>query len=313
MKYLKKFETEADKNAWLKGSEFITPNVVLTGDVVGYNEKIDFSLLPLYIDAIEDLTIKFSNNYEYSKDNATWTSGTSSTSISASAGERVYFRASGLTATSSAGIGSFTISNGKCNVGGNVMSMAYGAEYKGQIEITLSNQFNSLFKNATLLVDASDLVLPATTLASYCYSSMLRGCTSLVTAPALSATTLASYCYNSMFSGCTSLVTAPALPATTLASYCYKSMFIDCTSLVTAPALPATTLATNCYDTMFSGCTSLNYIKAMFTTEPSSSYTSNWVSGVSSSGTFVKNNSATWNVTGNNGIPNGWTVETATA
>ena len=287
MKYLKKFETEADKNAWLKGSEFITPNVVLTGDVVGYNEKIDFSLLPLYIDAIEDLTIKFSNNYEYSKDNATWTSGTSSTSISASAGERVYFRASGLTATSSAGIGSFTISNGKCNVGGNVMSMAYGAEYKGQIEITLSNQFNSLFKNATLLVDASDLVLPATTLASYCYSSMLRGCTSLVTAPALSATTLASYCYNSMFSGCT--------------------------SLVTAPALPATTLATNCYDTMFSGCTSLNYIKAMFTTEPSSSYTSNWVSGVSSSGTFVKNNSATWNVTGNNGIPNGWTVETATA
>ena len=62
---------------------------------------------------------------------------------------------------------------------------------------------------------------------------------------------------------------------------------------------------------MFYGCTNLNYIKAMFTTSPSSSYTGNWVSGVASSGTFVKNSAASWNVTGVNGIPRGWTVQKA--
>ena len=43
--------------------------------------------------------------------------------------------------------------------------------------------------------------------------------------------TMASYCYYSMFRGCTSLTQAPALPATTLANDCYHSMFYKCTSL----------------------------------------------------------------------------------
>lgn len=116
-----------------------------------------------------------------------------------------------------------------------------------------------------------------------------------------------------MFNGCTSLTTAPELPATTLANYCYSTMFNGCTLLMTAPVLPATTLFKNCYSNMFSGCTNLNYIKAMFTTIPSDTYTSNWVSGVASTGTFVKNSEATWDVTGVNGVPNGWTVQTASA
>lgn len=62
---------------------------------------------------------------------------------------------------------------------------------------------------------------------------------------------------------------------------------------------------------MFNGCTSLNYIKAMFTTTPTRYETSGWVSGVSPTGTFVKNRAATWNVTGENGIPSGWTVKDA--
>ena len=63
MKYLKKFENEAEKTAWLAGSEFVNPNVTLIGDVVGYNEKIDYSILPLHIEAIQSLTVKFSNTY----------------------------------------------------------------------------------------------------------------------------------------------------------------------------------------------------------------------------------------------------------
>ena len=88
-------------------------------------------------------------------------------------------------------------------------------------------------------------------------------------------------------------------------------MFSGCSSLTTAPALPATTLVAYCYGAMFQNCSKLNYIKALFTTTPGTSWTANWVSGVPSTGTFVKNAAATWNVTGNNGIPRGWTVETA--
>ena len=96
-----------------------------------------------------------------------------------------------------------------------------------------------------------------TTLASYCYCNMFRGCTGLTSAPELPATTLVDSCYNSMFRGCTGLTSAPELPATTLATNCYRSMFQGCTGLTSAPELPATTLATNCYSYMFDGCTGL--------------------------------------------------------
>ena len=88
-------------------------------------------------------------------------------------------------------------------------------------------------------------------------------------------------------------------------------MFYNCTSLTTAPVLPATTLATYCYSGMFQGCTNLSYIKALFTTTPSSTYTGSWVDGVAANGTFVKSSSASWTTRGVNGIPSGWTVETA--
>ena len=169
--------------------------------------------------------------------------------------------------------------------------------------------YYGMFKGCTSLTSAP--VLPATTLANSCYGSMFRDCTSLTSAPELPVTTLAEGCYEFMFNGCTSLTSAPILPATTLANFCYHGMFESCTSLTSAPELPATTLVNGCYSGMFRGCTNLDYIKAMFTTAPSTTYTSNWVDGVAATGTFVKNSVATWNVTGVNGIPTGWTVQTS--
>ena len=153
-----------------------------------------------------------------------------------------------------------------------------------------------------------------TILGDFCFKGLFSGCTSLTTAPELPATTLTKYCYNSMFSGCTSLVNAPELPATVLRSSCYFGMFNGCTSLTTAPELPATTIGYSSYEKMFLNCTSLNYIKAMFTKYQE--YTKNWVSGVSSTGTFVMNAAAEWDpedYRGINGIPAGWTVEKVTA
>ena len=171
-----------------------------------------------------------------------------------------------------------------------------------------TNCYESMFERCTSLTKAPEL--SATTMVSSCYMSMFKECSSLTIAPELPATTLASGCYESMFDGCSSLNAAPELPATLLESSCYASMFKNCSSLTTAPELPALTLKSNCYYYMFAGCSNLSFIKALFTSKPSSEYTAYWLKDVSATGTFVKNKDATWDVTGFAGIPSGWTVLT---
>ena len=90
-------------------------------------------------------------------------------------------------------------------------------------------------------------------------------------------------------------------------------MFYGCSSLEKAPDILATSLGgSNSCNGMFRYCSKLNYIKAMFTDAPSTTNTRDWTSGVASTGIFIKNAAATWDITGVNGVPKGWTVETAT-
>ena len=288
---------------------------------------------------------------KYSKDLNTWTdmsfvSGNGS-KIVLNSGEKLYLKGNNSTygrmvSTSRNNYYAHAeiLSSGNIDVMGNIMSLIYGDNFIKNNTIESSYAFLRLFKGSNKLVNAKDLILPATTLANYCYEGMFMLCYSLITAPELPATTLAYNCYTYMFYNCEALKTAPELPATTLAqscyyhmfescdalttgpsilpattlaNHCYNGMFYDCYNLTAAPELPATTLADRCYSGMFYYCTKLNYIKAMFTTTPSSTYTSNWVYRVSARGTFVKNSEATWNVTGENGIPSGWTVTTASS
>ena len=193
------------------------------------------------------------------------------------------------------------------NVYGNIMSLIYGDNFVGQIALPSEMNFGYIFSGSKI-VNAANLILPVTTLAPYCYENMFRDCTLLTTAPALPAITLANSCYQSMFQGCTSLTTAPELPVTTLAYGCYNNMFRGCTSLTQAPVLPATTLVTYCYSHMFYNCTKLNYIKCLATDISAGNCTSNWVSSVASTGTFVKNPNMTSWTTDVNGAPTGWTV-----
>ena len=169
--------------------------------------------------------------------------------------------------------------------------------------------YYQMFYGCTSLTAAP--ALPATTLATYCYYQMFYGCTSLTAAPALPTTTLAYACYQQMFQGCTSLTSAPALPATTLADYCYSQMFYGCPSLTAAPALPATTLATYCYSNMFRNCSTLRQITTAHTAWSPTNATTNWVSGVSSSGTFSCPAALGDDSTitrGTSACPTGWTV-----
>ena len=175
------------------------------------------------------------------------------------------------------------------------------------VTVLANGCYTNMFSGCISLRSAP--TLPATNLADNCYAGMFYNCTSLTSAPDLTATILADSCYERMFRGCINLISAPTLPATTLADWCYSDMFSGCTSLTSAPELPATVLMNDCYRSMFYGCTNLSYIKALFTTTPSNTYTQNWVYGVKGTGTFVKSASATWSVTGTNGVPNGWTIK----
>ena len=283
-------------------------NILVSSQIGGEGFDIDNYLT---IVALEDgLTAALSGNtVEYCVNgDGNWKSLSSNTnSESINKGQTLSFRGN-LTPTSSEGVGTFTISK-SCDLTGNCNSLLFGDDAVNNNSLSgKDNAFYQLFYNCSTIKNVSSNFLPATTLTSACYSSMFNGCSSLTTAPELPATTLESQCYSYMFRGCTSLTTAPELPATTLVYGCYSYMFYGCTSLTTAPELPATTLASQCYSYMFYGCSKLKYIKALFTTTPSSLYTGNWVSGVASSGTFVKNKDATWDVTGVSGIPSGWTV-----
>ena len=264
---------------------------------------------------VTDGTVKWQNvkgDIEYSKNGgSTWTAFNGAT-VSATTGDEIWFKGSltgGCGANTETSSSKFYTS-GYFFASGNIQSLC------GFYNTLQDYHFSYLFFRCSFLnIDENNkLLLPATTLAKNCYYYMFRGCTSLTTAPKLPATTLATYCYYYMFQDCASLTTAPELPATTLADYCYGSMFQGCASLTTAPKLPATTLANRCYYYMFRDCASLNYIKAMFTTTPSTSYMSNWVNGVASSGTFVKNSAATWtSECGVSACPCGWAVRTASA
>jgi len=167
--------------------------------------------------------------------------------------------------------------------------------------------YSGMFWGCMALVTAP--ILPATTLAQKCYEQMFGYCTSLVNAPVLPATTLSTNCYYEMFFNCTSLTQAPVLPAMTLTSSCYYNMFYGCTSLVEAPELLATTLVSNCYYQMFNSCTSLNKVTCLATDISATDCLYDWLSGVSSTGTFIKDSSMSSWPSGSSGIPSGWTIQ----
>ena len=245
------------------------------------------------------------SDLQYSKDKDNWTTFTPSTTaldISLNQGEKLYIRGD-----ANLGHVRLQISGSEShNVGGNINTLI---NYNDPNNVVLSSTaFEYLFKDDTKLTSASNLTLPATTLAIACYASMFNGCISLTTAPTeLPATTLAQTCYQFMFLGCTSLTSTPILPATTLAINCYRYMFSDCTSLVNGPSLPATTLKNYCYEGMFSGCTSLNSITVYADDISATNCTTDWLYGVASSGTFHNLGTATYEKDSTSGIPSGWT------
>ena len=131
MKYLHLLKNDIEYENYLNSDKYIEPYVVLVED----GEKIyckQYNTINNYctFEALEDgLTVKFTNKLEYSiNDGEDWIVLNPYTSTKPiNAGQRICFRATGLTPTSSAGIGTFTVTKNFA-LRGNVMSLLFGDE-----------------------------------------------------------------------------------------------------------------------------------------------------------------------------------------
>ena len=278
MKYINKYETEAEVQAAINNGELLKPYVayITSSDTIDWNskDKIDYSKMYLTIEALENgnISVRY-DTFQYSLNGGNWTQFIKNVNVALVKGDKIRIKNN-----DEGSYYPFT-TNFRFNIYGNIMSAVKGDNFLTNKQV--SNYYFLEYLKGHKVVDASNLILPSNT-----YMRL----------------------YEDMFERCTNLTTAPELPATTLAQGCYRGMFNGCTSLTTAPTLLATTLAASCYGGMFNGCSSLNYIKCLATNISASQCTIGWVSGVSSTGVFVKDASMSNWTTGTSGIPNGWTV-----
>ena len=190
---------------------FVKPNVsyCIEENEVHYNP---WSWADEYLTfvALENGTFSFTssnslNVINYSTDNGTtWTEGDDfRTSVEVNNGDKVMWKGT-LTPQNDIGIGRFS-SSGNFDVQGNVMSLLYGDDFKGQTDLSDKTEvFAALFSDNNI-INAKNLSLPATTLSEGCYKEMFHHCEWLETAPVLPATTLVNGCYDFMFNECYSL------------------------------------------------------------------------------------------------------------
>lgn len=99
----------------------------------------------------------------------------------------------------------------KYNLDGNIMSMIQSSNFSGLTDLSsYTNVFMGMFwgvhnSSNCGLVDASGLLLPATTLGTGCYKDLFKTQRLLTKAPTLPASILVEDCYEEMFKDCSNL------------------------------------------------------------------------------------------------------------
>ena len=150
MKYIKKFQNHNAYDAFTNTDGFVKPNVSLCvqENDVHYNPYVhDYSQDYLTFVAKEDGTFTFtpnnSNVISYSTDGGeTWTEGNS---VTVNNGDKVLWK--GTITLASSSVGTFG-STGNFDVQGNIMSLLFGDNYKGQNDLTGKDYaFGGLFTN----------------------------------------------------------------------------------------------------------------------------------------------------------------------
>jgi len=162
----------------LHGNKII--DKVYKNNLVVY-QKNKTDKLPNYfkITALEPGTINFSKTDKelyWSTNGKSWTlspTDESAISVEATTGTNLYLRGSNTIYDYNQN-GAFTISTCNYNVSGNIMSLFYDEDFEDKVSFPVNNSYilRGLFRNDTHIINAKDLLLPATTLVSNCYNSM---------------------------------------------------------------------------------------------------------------------------------------------
>ena len=225
MEYLHLFKTKTEHDSFYGGNKYKEPWLAYTRDntLVTGNKSYDYYrneyLTIEVLDDSGDITITIPSGIDstcatslsYSKDKLNWTPVTvdstdQTISISVSGGDNVYLKGEAIR-WGGKGFGTHIQSSANFTASGNIMSLLYGDDFEDKTSFRAGSEYTFLylFINNPHLINAENLILPATKLVSYCYYSIFYNCTSLTTAPTLPATTLTQQCYSSMFHDCTSL------------------------------------------------------------------------------------------------------------
>lgn len=297
------FASSADCQTAVDSLALVKPYVayIEDGNYIDWNTKsVDYGKMPLTFEILSGGNIYWkytsyndsgARTIQYSKNGGEWTSITAakddSVYISTVSGDILQFKSdNGSTSDNSSVYNYFANdANVRFNMQGNVYSLLSSSAYTS---ITSIGNFCLMYVFQGIgVVNAENLKLPATTLATCAYAGMFRNCNNLITAPELPATTLGIQCYIGMFSQCKNLTKAP--------------------DLLYTGAVPGAA-----YYNMFSDCKKLNYVKCLATDVSADAWgskaTGNWLYKVASTGTFVKHPDMNDWETGGNGIPTNWTV-----
>lgn len=242
---------------------------------------------------------KDTNNLYYRVNGGAWSNawtnqGQSGTSyrytISALTGDRIEFKRNSTAVFGTLyGRQDAESSFPKYNVSGNIMSLAYGDGFSQAGAIETAKMFSEGLGHSgsgydSGILNAANLVLPATSLTSECYYSLLQNAYYMTAGPR-------------------------ELPAPTVPSNAYDNMFANDNNMVSGPRILGSTFGNGACMNMFYHCDSLQRIECLATSWQSNSFYK-WVEYVPATGTFVKHPNATW-PTGVSGIPDGWTVQDA--
>jgi hypothetical protein len=193
----------------------------------------------------------------YTLDNGlSWAEAVSGTSITVP-GDNIKFVGDGRTGlfTDFLSTNAWTITGDDVILSGNINTLL---DHNNIITTVSDYAFINMFLNCTVITEAEDLVMPATTIGVASYAYMFEGCNNLLNTPDLPAMILNSSSYNGMFWGCINIIDGPViLPAETVPRRCYYTMFNGCANLITTPDISALTIGEESCFQMFYGCTKL--------------------------------------------------------
>lgn len=294
----------------------------------GWTTTIDYSQMYFTIESLQDSNeIKMQRYHSpnnptlsYSLDDGeTWTTATISGTKSfgtINTGQKIIFKGSNTRFATAWDAYNYFTATKQFKVYGNVMSLLNGDDFINNSEFDSSTTYHCVgLLRTTLLVDASNMILPATTLYESSYNGMFRGATNLVYGPKLlPALDVPHDAYSSMFEGCTSLVEAPEIMATTVSGdtalqrmFCMNRSSKVTAAMTKGPILRIINPAAyaNVYQQLFCGNGSLTEVTII--TQGTNLSFSNWLNYTNSG--VIKKLSTTTLTSGADGVPSGWTTE----